>query len=187
MFVGAVRNVRRSRFLLVSPIHCYFFTPSTLCTVLPPTWVEIDWSPIFCSKLKIYILYEISFQVKISYEISVKTELDISNTHFPRPTTRTTKTISSASDSLRSSILTSNERGLRENGDVFTYVNFQQEILNCELVKLFLLNHVHRRGSTISNLKFDHRLRLAKGRMLHRAHFSSHQHWKTPTRLASLN
>ena len=136
MFVGAVRNVRRSRFLLVSPIHCYFFTPSTLCTVLPPTWVEIDWSPIFCSKLKIYILYEIRFQVKISYEISVKTELDISNTHFPRPTTRTTKTISSASDSSRSSILTT-DRSLREGGEVYTYVNFQPEILNCELVRLY--------------------------------------------------
>ena len=62
---------------------------------------------------------------------------------FSRPTTRTTKTISSASDSLRSSILTSNERSLRENGDVYTYVNFQPEILNCELVTLFMLKQVY--------------------------------------------
>merc|ERR1711974_507501 len=59
-----------------------------------------------------------------------------------RPATRTTKTISSASDSLRSSILTNeplsiltNERSLREGGEVYTYVNFQPEILNCELAR----------------------------------------------------
>ena len=62
---------------------------------------------------------------------------------YSRPATQTTKTISSASDSLRSSILTSNERSLRENGDVYTYVNFQPEILNCEMVTLFLLKHFY--------------------------------------------
>ena len=61
---------------------------------------------------------------------------------FTRPATRTTKTISSASDSLRSSILPNeppilpNERILRENGDMYTYVNFQPEIPDCELVIL---------------------------------------------------
>merc|ERR1711971_360431 len=51
-----------------------------------------------------------------------------------RPTTRTTKTISSASDSSRSSIMTT-DRSLREGGEVYTYVNFQPEILNCELAR----------------------------------------------------
>jgi len=55
-----------------------------------------------------------------------------------RPTTRTTKTISSASDSSRSSILTT-DRSLREGGEVYTYVNFQPEILNCELVRLYFM------------------------------------------------
>ena len=60
----------------------------------------------------------------------------VPNPHFRRPTTRTTKTISSASDSSRSSILTT-DRSLREGGEVYTYVNFQPEILNCELVRLY--------------------------------------------------
>ena len=79
---------------------------------------------------KINILYQISFQIKIALTPSY-----IFNFHFCRPTTRTTKTISSASDSSRSSILTT-DRSLREGGEVYTYVNFQPEILNCELVRL---------------------------------------------------
>merc|ERR550539_410090 len=62
-----------------------------------------------------------------------------------RPTTRTTKTISSASDSSRSSILTT-DRSLREGGEVYTYVNFQPEILNCELA---------RQGSELSPTSFQ--------------------------------
>jgi len=62
-----------------------------------------------------------------------------------RPTTRTTKTISSASDSSRSSILTT-DRSLREGGEVYTYVNFQPEILNSELA---------RQGSELSPTSFQ--------------------------------
>jgi len=62
-----------------------------------------------------------------------------------RPTTRTTKTISSASDSSRSSIMTT-DRSLREGGEVYTYVNFQPEILNCELA---------RQGSELSPTSFQ--------------------------------
>jgi len=65
-----------------------------------------------------------------------------------RPTTRTTKTISSASDSSRSSIMTT-DRSLREAveaGEVYTYVNFQPEILNSELA---------RQGSQLSPSSFQ--------------------------------
>merc|ERR1719334_1511912 len=51
-----------------------------------------------------------------------------------RPTTRTTKTISSASDSSRSSMVTT-DRSLRDGEREDTYINFQPEILSCELTR----------------------------------------------------
>jgi len=51
-----------------------------------------------------------------------------------RPTTRTTKTISSASDSSRSSMVTT-DKSLKDGGGEDTYINFQPEILTCELTR----------------------------------------------------
>ena len=55
---------------------------------------------------------------------------------FPcsRPATRTTKTISSGSDSSRSSLVMT-DRSMKDMGGDLTYINFQPEILRCELVR----------------------------------------------------